>query len=229
MGLLLPALPDIRKDISAEIHQIKDGKDEIIAYLDGKDHQWTLFSEKYGKNNYLWGPEFKASDSSEAKELKGVAVSSGNYLIRVFNDSNDGKYVLVVGFLEKFLIKEILRTIFIYPRLKTTFFNDSLFKMFSSLCVWLYLAFVFLLSFVVGFVYRFFLRTLARSMVRKSHKNIDKKDRIFRLIIGIALFLWAIFTSWSPVLLFFSGFCLFEAIFSWCGFYALIGKSSCPI
>jgi hypothetical protein len=31
------------------------------------------------------------------------------------------------------------------------------------------------------------------------------------------------------ILIFFSGFALFEALFSWCGFYAALGKSTCPI
>lgn len=229
VGLLLPDLSKIKKDISAEIYHVRDGENEIIAFLDGKNYRWTAFFEKYGKDNYLWGPEFKASDSIKGKELKGKTVSSGKYLIKVFNDSNEGKYVLVIGFLEKFPIKEILRTIFIYPHLKATFFNDSLFMMFSSFYVWLYLSLVYFLSFIVGIVYRFSLRKLARTTLRKSQKNIGKRDRIVRLIIGIGLFFLAIFTSWSPILIFFSGFCMFEAIFSWCGFYALIGKSSCPI
>ena len=41
--------------------------------------------------------------------------------------------------------------------------------------------------------------------------------------------LLAITTTWSPILIFFSGFALFEAIFSWCGFYAAMGKNTCPV
>jgi len=41
--------------------------------------------------------------------------------------------------------------------------------------------------------------------------------------------LWAITTTWSPILIFFSGFAFFEAIFSWCGFYAAMGKNTCPV
>lgn len=32
-----------------------------------------------------------------------------------------------------------------------------------------------------------------------------------------------------PKTIFFSGFAFFEAIFSWCGFYATIGKNTCPV
>jgi len=41
-------------------------------------------------------------------------------------------------------------------------------------------------------------------------------------VVGI----WLIF---NPLLIFISGFCTFETIFSWCGFYAAIGKNSCPL
>lgn len=229
VGILVPDIPNVKKDISAEIFQIKEGNLEIIANLDGKIFQWTPFFEKYGKDSYLWGPEFKAFDSIKGKELKGEDVPAGDYLIRVFSDSNTGKYVLVTGFIEKFPLNEIIRTIFIYPGLKAKFFNDSLASMFFSAYVWLYLGLIYLLGFLFGLTYRFILRKISKKRVRKAHKNIGKFDRIFRLTIAIALFLWAIFTSWSPILLFFSGFALFEAVFSWCGFYALIGKSSCPI
>jgi hypothetical protein len=52
---------------------------------------------------------------------------------------------------------------------------------------------------------------------------------LLRLAIGVGLFLWAITTTWSPILIFFSGFALFEALFSWCGFYAALGKNTCPV
>jgi Na+-transporting NADH:ubiquinone oxidoreductase subunit NqrB len=47
--------------------------------------------------------------------------------------------------------------------------------------------------------------------------------------IGIALLVWAITTSWNPLLIFFSGFLFFEALFSWCGLYAALGKNTCPL
>jgi hypothetical protein len=72
------------------------------------------------------------------------------------------------------------------------------------------------------------LKKFAKGSVRGVHKNIGKKDRIIRLAIWIGLLLWAITTSWNPWLIFFSGFALFEALFSWCGFYAAIGKNTCP-
>ncbi|MDP1835429.1 MAG: DUF2892 domain-containing protein [Chlamydiales bacterium] len=59
-------------------------------------------------------------------------------------------------------------------------------------------------------------------------KNIGTLDRILRLSIGLLLLLYA---WWMPswIALIFALFCLFEAVASWCLFYQIIGKNSCPI
>lgn len=85
------------------------------------------------------------------------------------------------------------------------------------------------LSFAFGLLYRAFMRKVAQGTVRGVTKNIDKTDRITRAILGAILFVFAVYLSWNPIILFFAGFCFFEALFSWCGFYALIGRSTCPI
>jgi hypothetical protein len=70
-----------------------------------------------------------------------------------------------------------------------------------------------------------------------GNRNIGTSDRLLRVAIGATLLLVAITTTWSPILIFFSGlilslskgFALFEAIFSWCGFYAALGKNTCSV
>jgi hypothetical protein len=59
-------------------------------------------------------------------------------------------------------------------------------------------------------------------------KNIGTADRLLRLAIAIALLLYAYFKmSW---LAFFGGaFVFFEALFSWCILYQILGKNSCPL
>lgn len=58
--------------------------------------------------------------------------------------------------------------------------------------------------------------------------NIGTFDRTIRLTIGISLLAGAwYFNSW---LLAAAGvFSLFEALFSWCAWYQLLGKNTCPI
>ena len=89
---------------------------------------------------------------------------------------------------------------------------------------------MYLLAFIFGLVYRAILKNLAKKKMLsgegRGSKNIGKSDRLLRLVIGIGLLIWAVMTTFSPILLFFSGFAIFEALFSWCGFYAAIGKTT---
>jgi hypothetical protein len=58
-------------------------------------------------------------------------------------------------------------------------------------------------------------------------KNIGTPGRILRLTIALLLFALALYkTSWILATL--GLFVLYEAIASWCLFYQLIGKNSCP-
>jgi hypothetical protein len=94
---------------------------------------------------------------------------------------------------------------------------------------WGLIVILYLLAGIVGLLYRFILQRVTRNSVRGLSQNIGTGDRIIRFAIGVLLLLWAITTSWSPILIFFSGFALFEGIFSWCGFYAALGKNTCPV
>lgn len=59
-------------------------------------------------------------------------------------------------------------------------------------------------------------------------KNIGTKDRLIRLAISLLLFAYAYWKS-SWIAFGFGLFTLFESLFSWCIYYQIIGKSSCPI
>lgn len=99
---------------------------------------------------------------------------------------------------------------------------------FNNLSGWELVLTMYILAALFGLIYRALLKKFAKNTPRGVTKNIGKPDRILRLAIGIGLFVWAVMTTWSPILLFFSGFCLFEAAFSWCGFYAALGQNTCP-
>lgn len=58
-------------------------------------------------------------------------------------------------------------------------------------------------------------------------KNIGKTGRILRGTLGILLLIYALWKG-SWIAAFFGLFTLFEACASWCIFYQLIGKNSCP-
>ena len=136
VGLLVPDITGVKTDISAEVYRMKDGKKESLAILDGAKFKWTPFYEEFAKDNYFWGPEFAATDSVKGVDLKGKDVPAGDYHIRVYSQSNRGKYVAVFGYLESFPLNEALGSLVIIPQLKINFFNESLPVVFSSPFVW---------------------------------------------------------------------------------------------
>jgi hypothetical protein len=59
-------------------------------------------------------------------------------------------------------------------------------------------------------------------------KNIGTTDRIIRIVLALVLFFFA--WQFQSVLLLLGGvFCLYEALISWCAFYALMGRNTCPL
>jgi len=213
VGVLVPDIARQKKDVSAVI--LKDGKE--IAVLEGSNFKWTKYFEEFGHDTYWKGPEYKAQGDV------------GNYEIRVWSSNNDSKYSLAIGEIEVFDFKESMNAFALIPQIKKDFFNiNPAYFIFSPLGQGL-IVIMFVLAFIFGFIYRTLLKKLARNTPRGVSRNIGKYDRLIRVVIGVALFIIAITTTWSPWLLFFSGFAFFEAIFSWCGFYAALGKSTCPI
>lgn len=211
VNVLVPDIAGQKKDVSAVV--LKDNKQ--IAVLDGINFEWKKFYEPFGADTYWMGPEYKTQ------------AEAGTYEIRVWSSNNDSKYSLAVGEIEAFDRAEGMNALSIIPELKRDFFEESPIGFIKSPFGWGLIVVMYLLATIAGLVYRFILQRVAKGTVRGVNKNIGKNDRLLRLVISIGLLLWAITTSWSPVLLFFSGFALFEAIFSWCGFYAALGKNTC--
>ena len=59
-------------------------------------------------------------------------------------------------------------------------------------------------------------------------KNINTSGRVIRFSIGILLLIYA-YVQMSWIALGLAAFTFFEALMSWCVFYQLIGKNSCPL
>jgi len=107
---LVPDVKDITKNISADLINVEDEK--IIAVLDAKKSDWPPYFEKFAGDHYFSGP------------TSTINLDPGTYQIKVYNENNEGKYVLVVGQKEDWQPKEILDTIVNLPALKT-YFNES--------------------------------------------------------------------------------------------------------
>lgn len=215
VNILAPDIEGQKTDLF--VHLYKDGGADPFAVLNGKEYEWEVFFEPFGYDSYLMGPEYEEE------------VGPGVYDIVVSSPNFDSKYSLATGKKEAFDFKESVNALKLIPIIKKDFFEkipvDFIFSPFG----WGLILLMFILAFVFGFVYRYLLRKFAQGKARRAHHNIGVWDRILRLSISLILLGLAITTTWNPILLFFSGFTLFEAIFSWCGFYAAIGKSSCPL
>ncbi len=213
VNVLVPDIAGQNKDVSAVVL----GEDGVqIALLDGVTAPWKQYYEPFGADSYWMGPEYKAR------------VPTGTYEIRVWSSNNDSKYSLAIGEIEAFDRAEGINALTMIPKLKKDFFNESPVGFIVSPFGWGLIVVLYLCAGIFGLVYRAVLKRLAKGTVRGVGKNIGRNGRLVRFGIGVGLLLWAVTTTWSPVLIFLSGFALFEALFSWCGFYAAIGKNTCP-
>lgn len=213
VGILVPEVKDPKKDVTAEIRK----GDEVLAIIGGESAEWKTFFEPFGQSTYWDGGEHKAR------------ADAGSYSVIVTSSNNDSKYSLAIGEIEAFDGKEGISALTTIPELKRDFFEESPISFIKSPFGWGLIVVMYLLAGIVGLVYRFVVRKLATSTNRTASKNINTSGRLLRATLGVALLLWAITTTWSPILIFFSGFAIVESIFSWCAIYQLMGKNTCDI
>jgi hypothetical protein len=216
VNILAPDIKDQKKDLSVSITKIDNGLSKPIILLDGLNFTWTRFWEPFGRDWYWKGPEYKAQ------------VGAGKYVLRVWSADNNSRYSLAIGEKESFPLGETIRVMGLVPNLKSSFFNESPAGFILSPFGFGYVVVIFILAFVFGLIYHLIQRRISRGKHRLIH-NIGKRDRWVRVLLAIFLLLWAICTTWNPIIIFLSGFVLFEAIFSWCGLYAAMGRNTCPI
>lgn len=212
VGVLVPDILEQKKDVSAVV--LKNGKQ--IAMLDGMTFAWTQFFEEFGHDTYWQGPQFRAR------------AEAGTYEIRVWSSNNDSKYSLAIGEIEKFDGTEGWNALTLIPQIKKDFFSESPIGFILSPFGWGLIVAMYILAFIVGFILKFIMKKFSKHLTAPAGA-LAKEGRLIRVIIGVGLLLWAITTTWSPILIFFSGFAFFEAVFSWCGFYAAVGKNTCPV
>ncbi len=111
LNLLVPASPGLGGSLPSV--QVSDSKGEIILTMNGTTSTWTPYFEEFGGDYYLKGPEATQK------------VPAGKYIIKVFNDNNQGKYSLAIGKIEAFPADESLKAIVNLPILKEQFFSKQ--------------------------------------------------------------------------------------------------------
>ncbi|MFA6523989.1 MAG: DUF2892 domain-containing protein [Candidatus Paceibacterota bacterium] len=216
VNILVPKIKDQTTDVYAIV--IKNNQmNTPIAFLDGAHFEWKKFFELFGFDSYLKGPEYK------------TRAEAGRYDIYVWSANNDSKYSLAIGEKESFSLGEIINAVNLIPKIKKDFFNESPISFIFSPFGFGYIVVMYILAFIIGFLYRLIMKYFAKKSIQRVSKNLNKRDRIVRAILGAGLLILAITTAWNPILIFLSGFCVFEAIFSWCAIYSAMGKNTCPV
>ena len=210
VNVLVPDLPGQVQDIIAVV--IKDGNaNQPVAVLDGREAPWHRFFEPFGHDRYWMGPAFRAQ------------AGPGQYQIMVMSQHNDSKYALAVGEKESFDVKETVNALTLIPRIKRGWFNkspaDFILSPFGAGLALL----MFALAFALGFLLRLVLRGSSSATACGAERNLGIIGRTIVALIGAGLFAWAIMTSWSPLLLFLSGFACFAASAGWRGLCAAFG------
>ena len=112
VGITTPKIDgcDTFDKFSLDVINISNRVQETLLELDGENYEWWEWYEPYGKKFYWIGPEYGA-------EFKSTNVyKAGEYLIKVFNNDNQGKYVLATGDIEKFGPLVIVKLPLIMPK-----------------------------------------------------------------------------------------------------------------
>ena len=216
LNLLVPRNTNAQGRYSADIYRL-DKERVLLGRLDAGSAPWKDMFEPFGFDWYVQGPELKR------------VLPAGKYDIEINGSNNQGKYVLAVGEKEYFNLSETINALNLIPKLKWSIFHSASNLFILSPFGIGYIVVIFLLSFIFAWLVRLALRKIVKKWYIRARINIGRTDRWIRGLIGMALFLAAVMTYWSPFLLFFAGFTFYEALASWCGFYALIGKSTCPL
>ena len=116
INLLVPTSPGINGNcVSAEV---LDSTGRSIIFVNGTNSSWQAYFEEFGGDNYLKGPEATAN------------LPAGTYYIKVFNQENQGKYVIAIGDVESFPLEESFTALFTIPLLKESFFGKPVSTLF---------------------------------------------------------------------------------------------------
>jgi len=150
IGILVPDIEGIDKDVSAEI-TLETVEEHETILLNSSSIEWIQYYEEFAGDSYYRGPEFQRE------------VDPGIYEIKVFSPDNKGKYVLVVGEKEVFTPEDMINTILTLPKLKQDFFEKSPFTAFFNL-IGLFLFIFLLVILVTGFL----LFRLSKSFIKKK-------------------------------------------------------------
>ncbi len=213
LNILVPQSSNPEGRYSLNLYKVDDVK-KFIGKIDAGSSSWKKSFEPLGHDIYIQGPEYVDH------------VTAGTYEVAVHGELNEvGKYVLAIGETEQYGLSKVVNTLLVIPQLKRDFFNIPSADFLLSPIGFGFAVVAIIVGFLIGVLLRFVLKKTIVKNVACNLKNIDYQNRLIRLLIGtIGLLIGGYY--YVPLLFVVAGFCLYEAIFSWCGVFALSGKNS---
>lgn len=215
LNLIVPDSSNPAGRYAARIYAVApNGNRQLIYDLLSTEKEWEFFAEPFAGDDYWQGPTWQEN------------LPPGDYEVLVYNEKNQGKYVLAVGREEYFPWYELVNSINVIPDLKKDFFElsraDFLFSVFGGVYVFLALIIGFLVGLISYLLYKIF-----RKDKRRKVCNMNLMDRFLRLFGALILFLVGIFWSWHPAFFILAGFMLFAFLSKFCVLFLLIKRNSC--
>ena len=199
VNVLVPFIEGPRKNVVVKI--FKDG--QPLESLNPGENDWKKFFEPFGQSMYWQGPEFK------------IRAEAGKYKIIVQSREKRIRYVLATGEIEAFDGTESLNAILLIPKLKKNFFEEPPISFIFSPLGWGYILLLQILAILVGWIISKVLKISGIKVQKEYFQKFSRSIMVWGLVFWIGLLVWAVRTSWHPVLILISGLALFLAIISW--------------
>jgi hypothetical protein len=210
VGILVPDSESPKRDVKAEIFR----GDELLESLGGVDAEWVTFYEPFGQNTYWDAGEYR------------LRAAPGVYSIRISSPDNTSKYSLAIGEIEFFDLEDRANALAVLPGIQQEFFGSSAFELVGTRYGLMNLLVIYAAALVAGLFYRLILHRPLVRLVGGTPRRIGKR---FRVAAAAALFALAITTTWSPMLLFASGFLLFDVLLSRLGTVSPTKSDATPL
>ena len=199
VNILVPFVEGPGKNVTVKIF-----KDEqpLVNLSPGKE-DWKEFFEPFGQSMYWQGPEYKTQ------------AEAGKYKIVIKSMEKNIRYVLAIGEIEAFDGIESLKAIFLIPKLKRNFFEESPINFIYSPLGWGYILLLQLLALSMGWFILRALNIIGIKTQRLYFQRFSMINMVLGIILWVGLLSFAVKTSWHPILIMMSGIALFIAISSW--------------
>ncbi len=112
------------------------------------------------------------------------------------------------------------------------YWNDNIYDMlYHMITTYLFYIIFFLGGIGVAMLQRRIMRNMkirAKQPLSAGHKNIDLKGRLLRGSIALVCVVYGVWFD-SNIAMLGAGYAAYETVATWCGFYALIGRNTCPL